>query len=186
MKVTFNGKLTALIPAQKKKLDAKLAKLAKLVDGRQEREIHFILTSERQRHHSEVTLHLRDHTLLGVASSAELLTALTSSIDKLEKQVRKLRTKRRDTQRGPEQTLRKRPAAVETGAAKASVDSEPAPETKVYRANERANQKPLTLEEALLEVEDGRDYFVYRDSESGRLSVLLRRRDGHFDLVESS
>jgi putative sigma-54 modulation protein len=186
LKVTFSGKINALIPAQRKKLDAKLAKLAKLVDGRQEREIHFILTTERQRHRSEVTLHLRDHTLLGVASSAELLTALTSSIDQLEKQVRKHRTKRRDTQRGPEKSLRKRPLVAEPAESVTAGVKEPPPEPKVFPANKRANQKPLTLEEALLEVEDGRDYFVYRDSESGRLTVLLRRRDGNFDLVEST
>ena len=28
------------------------------------------------------------------------------------------------------------------------------------------------------------DYLVYRDAETDRVSVLLRRRDGHFDLVE--
>lgn len=185
MKVTFKGKLDGLIPAQRRKLDAKLNKLAKLVDGKQEREVHVILTMERQRHRAEVTLHLRDHTLLGVASSAELLTALVSAIDKLEKQVRKLRTKRRDNQRDPEKSLRSKSSEATASPSGEAVAPEAESAPKVFRANERANQKPLTLEEAMLEVDDGRDYLVYRDSESGRLSVLLRRRDGHFDLVES-
>jgi len=185
MKVTYKGSLKTLIPAQRKKLDAKLAKLGKLVDGREEREIHVILTSERQRHRAEVTLRLRDHTLFAVASSAELLTGLISAIDKLEKQVRKLRTKRRDTSRGPGKSLRERPVAPPAEEAAPSAAPVAADELKVFRANERANQKPLTLEEALLAAEDGRDYVVYRDSENGRLSVLLRRRDGHFDLVEA-
>ena len=43
----------------------------------------------------------------------------------------------------------------------------------------------MTLDEALIEIEKGRDYLVYRDAETDRLSVLLRRRDGHFDLVEA-
>lgn len=185
MKITFKGKLDTLIPAQRKKLDARLDKLAKLVDGREEREIHFMLTSERQRHRAEVNLHLRDHTLLGIASSADLLTALISSIDKLEKQVRKHRTKRRDTQRDPGKSLRARPAKTAASEPEPATAPETSDEPRVFRANERANQKPLTLEEALLAVDDGRDYLVYRDSESGRLSVLLRRRDGNFDLVEA-
>ena len=41
-----------------------------------------------------------------------------------------------------------------------------------------------TLEEAILSMERNREYVVYRDAETDRLSVLLRRRDGHFDLVE--
>ena len=43
----------------------------------------------------------------------------------------------------------------------------------------------MTLDEALLEIEKSGDYVVYRDAETDRLSVLLRRRDGHFDLVEA-
>jgi putative sigma-54 modulation protein len=43
----------------------------------------------------------------------------------------------------------------------------------------------MTLDEALLEMDARRDYLVYRDAETGRVSVLVRRRDGHFDLVEA-
>jgi hypothetical protein len=34
-------------------------------------------------------------------------------------------------------------------------------------------------------MEDGREYLVYRDAEKECVSVLVRRRDGHFDLIES-
>jgi hypothetical protein len=43
----------------------------------------------------------------------------------------------------------------------------------------------MTLDEALLEMDQNRDYLVYRDAEREGLSVLIRRRDGHFDLIES-
>ncbi len=43
----------------------------------------------------------------------------------------------------------------------------------------------MTLDEALLEMEKDRDYLVYQDADSDRLAVLVRRRDGHFDLVET-
>jgi hypothetical protein len=43
----------------------------------------------------------------------------------------------------------------------------------------------MTLEEAMLEMGENRDYLVYRDAERECLSVLVRRRDGHFDLIES-
>jgi hypothetical protein len=43
----------------------------------------------------------------------------------------------------------------------------------------------MTLDEAVLEMDAARDYLVYRDTERDGLSVLVRRRDGHFDLIES-
>jgi len=184
MKVTYKGKLDSLLDPQRRKLDAKLDRLAKVVDGREEREAHFILTSERHQHNAEITVSVRDHVMVGVGSSPDLLSAMTTAIDKLEKQVRKMRAKVRDTHRGPDQTLRKKPVA-EAGDAPEDVAEEPETVGKVFRVNHRANQKPLTLEEALLALDDGRNYLVYRDSESDRLSVLLRRRDGNFDLVEA-
>ncbi len=184
MKVTYKGKLDSLLDVQRKKLDAKLDRLAKVVDGREEREAHFVLTSERHTHNAELTVSVRDHVMVGAGSSSDLLSAMTTAIDKLEKQVRKLRAKFRDTHRGPDQSLRAKPV-VEVEAAPEDVAEEPEPSGQIFRVNHRANQKPLTLEEALLEIEDGRNYLVYRDADSDRLSVLLRRRDGNFDLVEA-
>jgi hypothetical protein len=43
----------------------------------------------------------------------------------------------------------------------------------------------MTLDEAMLEIEKDGDYFVYRDAQKDCVSVLLRRPDGHFDLIES-
>ena len=63
-------------------------------------------------------------------------------------------------------------------------EAEPENERRVYRVNHHPARKPMTLDEALLEMDKNRDYLVYRDAESDRLAVLVRRRDGHFDLVE--
>ena len=56
---------------------------------------------------------------------------------------------------------------------------------KIFRVNYDEGSKPMTLEEALLEMEAGTNYVVYRDSDRDCLSVLLRRPDGHYDLIES-
>jgi hypothetical protein len=60
----------------------------------------------------------------------------------------------------------------------------PEAERQVYRVNHHQKRKPMTLEEAVLEMEKKRDYVVYRDSETDRVQVLVRRPDGNFDLVE--
>jgi putative sigma-54 modulation protein len=54
----------------------------------------------------------------------------------------------------------------------------------IYHVNSHDRRKPMTLEEALLEIDDTRDYMAYRDAVTDSVSVLIRRRDGHFDLVE--
>jgi len=187
MKVTYTGKQGVLTPSQQQKLEAKFAKLGKLLDRRGEREAHVILTTERHLTQAEIKVNFYDHPLVGIGSDVDQFTAITDAAEKLEKQVLKLQTKWRDTKRGPKDSWE----AVEPGEgaepreAEAEVELDGGPGKKVFRVANHAHRKPMTLEEALMAMEDDRNYLIYRDAENDRLSVLLRRRDGHFDLIEA-
>lgn len=181
MRVTYTGQQEKFSPVQMKKLEGKLTKLAKLLDHRGgEREAHIILTSERHLRRAEITVNLHDHPMVGVAAEADQFTALLQAAEKLEKQVLKLQAKKRDTKREPKPAWQA--GAPAAGSAPVTED---APGRRVFRVNEHASGKPMTLEEALLEMEAGRDYVAYRDAETDRVAVLFRRRDGHFGLVEA-
>lgn len=181
MKLTYTGRQEEFTPVQKKKLDAKLAKLAKLLDLKGgEREAHVFLTAERHLRRAEITVRVFDHPMVCVAVEADQFTALFQAIERLEKQALKFRAKKRDTKREPKQAW-----AAETApplAAEASSDETRG--RRVFRVDEHDYRKPMTLEEALLEMDTKRDYVVFRDTGTDRVSVLLRRRDGNYDLVE--
>ena len=179
MKITYTGRQVELAPAQFKKLEAQFAKIGKLLDGRRECEAHVILSLERHLNCAEATVNYYNHQLVGLGSSSDLFTAIHSAAEKLEKQAVKARTKWRDTKRAQ----KARPETEPGESAEAGSESEP--ERRVYRINHHQKRKPMTLDEALLEMEKNRDYLVYRDAETDRVSVLLRRRDGNFDLVEA-
>ncbi len=182
MKISYTGRQVELAPAERKKLEAEFAKIGKLLDGKQEREAHVVLSQERHLHHAEVTVNYYNHPLVGLGSDDDLFTAIHSAAQKLEKQAVKARTKWRDTKRTPH----KASSEVESEPA-APADAQPdgAPSGRVYHVNHKGKRKPMTLDEALLEMDETRDYMVYRDAETDRVHVLLRRRDGNFDLVES-
>jgi putative sigma-54 modulation protein len=195
MKITYTGKPEALTPPESRKIEAKFAKLARLLDlPGGEREAHVILAAERHLRSAEITILYHDHRLFGEGSAGDAFSAISTAIEKIEKQILKLRTKWRDTKRGPKQELvEEAPAAeppasvraarraqVVQGAAGRETESGP----RVLRANQHERNKPMTLEEALLEI-DQRDYVVYRDAETDHVSVLIRRRDGNFDLIEA-
>jgi ribosome hibernation promoting factor len=177
MKISYRGMKKSLPAAQQAKLDAKLGKLSKMLDGPAgEKEAHVVVTTERHLSNAEITLHYRGHQMVGIGSDADLFLALTKAVDKTEKQVTKLRAKwRTKTRKG------KSPAASAEGAESYGTDGV----ARIYRVNRHEKGKPLTIDEALLQMEDGRSYLVYRDSERDSVSVLLRRKDGHFDLVEA-
>jgi putative sigma-54 modulation protein len=182
MKITYTGRQVELAPAQLKKLEARFAKIGKLLDGKRECEAHVILSLERHQHRAEATVNYFNHQLVGLGSSGDLFNAISSAAERLEKQAVKARTKWRDTKRTP----RKATSEVEAEpAAEVEAETEAAPAAQVVRVNHHQKRKPMTLDEAVLEMGKNRDYLVYRDAKSDRVSVLIRRPGGHFDLVES-
>lgn len=183
MNILYTGKTDDLLPEQRDQLQGRYAKLAKLLDGKGEKEAHMILTTERHLHNAEITVNYRDHGFVSTASDGDLFTAMCVAVDKLEKQVRRIKDKRRDSFREGRDKFRESetaPAAVAppvlNGAAHKTAK-------RVFRPELHAEQKPMTVDEALLHMEEDRDYFVFEDVELKSKSVLIRRRDGHFDLV---
>ncbi len=185
MIVSYTGKQGVFTPAQQRKIDSRFDKLGKLLDrsGGVDKEAHVILNVERHLNHAEVTIRFGDHPLVGVASDVDQFAALTTAVDKLEKQVLKLRTKWRDNKRTPKRGEEEE--LESTGPVAAEVEAEEGQVLKVYHIDQHANTKPMTVEEALIAIGPDRDYFIYRDAQSSRVHVLLRRRDGHFTLVEA-
>ena len=189
MKVTYTGIRNELPPKIQQKLDAKFAKVSKLLDGRGEREAHVIVSQERHLYRAEVTVQFYDHKLVGLGSDGDLLNALTAALTKLDAQAVKAREKWREKHRRKDSPKRaaaeseaERPATANPRSAGRSGN----PDAKrVFRVNGIHRNKPMTLDEALLEMSDNRNYLAYRDAEREGLSVLVRRRDGHFDLIES-
>jgi putative sigma-54 modulation protein len=182
MKITYTGRQVELAPAQLKKLEARFAKIGKILDGKRECEAHVILSLERHLQHAEATVNYYGHQLVGLGSSNDLFTAIHAAAEKLEKQALKARTKWRDTKRTPRKTGE---AAAPESEAAPEPEAEPESGPRVYRVNHHQKRKPMTLDEALLEMDKTRDYLVYRDAKTDKVAVLMRRRDGNFDLVEA-
>ncbi len=171
-------------------MDAKFAKLSKLVDGRGEKQAHVVVTSERHLHKAEITLHSHNHQLVGIGSDSDVFTAMCAALDRIEKQAAKqsaqvardhapVRTDQGRCREGRGARLR-RHKKRRVKPLQAGSDA-----TRVFRPDHHERRKPITLEEALLEMEDGRDYVAYRDADKQVVSMLIRRRDGHYDLIET-
>jgi putative sigma-54 modulation protein len=199
MKVTYKGIPRNLTLKLQEKLDVKFAKLSKLLDAPGgEKSAHVVLTQERHLHNAEITLQVRHHQLVGIGSDGDVLTSMSLALAKLEKQALKHSARERETARrkdpklrdvaGDEtDTVRVKPAkpariAHNGKAAKASGAS---PRPRIFRVSVSDRKKPITLDEAVMLMEDGRTYLIYRDVERERVTILVRRQDGHFDLIES-
>jgi putative sigma-54 modulation protein len=180
MKVSYTGVQKELPAPVQKKLDAKFAKLSKLLEQRGEKEAHVVITNERHLHSVEITLNFYDHQLVGIGRDGDFFNAMSAAIEKMEKQAVKLRTKWREKHR-----RNGKPREDGAGEPVEAAREEGAARRRIFRVNHHDERKPMTLEEAMIEMENRDGYLVYRDADRECLSVLVRRKDGHFDLIES-
>jgi len=184
MKVVYKGIPPKLSAAIQKKLDVRFAKLGKLLDGRGERGAHVMVVQERHLNCAEVTVHFYDHELVGKGSDPDLLNSLTQALGKLETQAVKTKGKWREKHRRKDASKKDAGKAAALATAASQVEPDVAAK-RIFRVNGVGRRKPMTLDEAVLEMDNTRDYLVYRDTQREGVSVLVRRRDGNFDLIES-
>jgi len=124
---------------------------------------------------AEATIWTKGPVLRAREASPDMRSSIDQLVEKLERQVKRYRTRGRDRRR---RALR----ADAPAAADAVAIDEEAPEivkTKHFALN------PLSAEEAVLQLElVGHDFFVFRSDESGEVNVIYRRRDGGYGLIE--
>lgn len=197
MKLVYTGGKVEFPANQARKLDARLARISKLL-GHSDKEGRVVLTRERFQHQAEITVNVWDHRVVALGAEADLFAAVTAAVDNLEKQLAKMRTRWRDTKRHKDSIRQPEAEAPVNGASAKSappkaVRKAAAPakrrSPKVFRVGkeERLNHlvKPMTVDEAMLEIDAGEDYLVFEEATTGKRNVLVRRKDGDFDLVES-
>lgn len=181
MLVTFTGKPHEFTKEQTAKLAARIDKIGKLIDGRDEKKAHVILNKQRHLHKAEITINYYGSTIVGMSTGTDEFAALYEAVHKLEAQALKTRKKWIDSKRG---NGKPNGAAAEPAIAAAPKVEKKAKAPRVYRVKFARGGKPMSAEEAVLEVGKREHYFVFEDSESGELAVLARREDGAFDLLE--
>jgi putative sigma-54 modulation protein len=127
-------------------------------------------------HVAEATIWTKGPVLRAKEASADMRASIDLLVDKLERQVSRYREKRRGHRRD------NGPAPAEQQSSYVATDEEGGPvivKTKQFALN------PMTAEEAVLQLElVGHDFFVFRNSESGEINVVYRRRDGGYGLIE--
>jgi putative sigma-54 modulation protein len=135
------------------------------------------LSRERSRYRAEVTLHARGEQFLHANGvGPDVAAALGAAIDKIDTQAHRLKGKR--------EARKRRRVRVRPDTAPAGLPSDDLQVVRIVRARRYA-VKPLTVDDAALEVGQTPDSFVvFRNTSNDAIAVLFRRRDGHLGLIE--
>lgn len=174
MNVDYVARHFQLDDATREFAENKLQKLHRFV----QEPVEFRLTLEVGKVTASADLHVAHR--FGVIQAREetetLFDAIQLAIDKAEKQARRANKKFQDRRRRAE------PHAWPVEV----VEAASLGEGRTPRIVEASSVtiKPMSLEEAALQLEDSKNEFVvFRDSETDRIGVLYRRKDRNFGLI---
>ncbi|WP_225048828.1 ribosome hibernation-promoting factor, HPF/YfiA family [Lacticaseibacillus kribbianus] len=127
----------------------------------------------------EVTIPLSYLTLRAEETSPDLYASVDLVTDKLERQVRKYKTKinRKSREKGF--------APIQVDAPAAAEQPETDDSLQVVRTK-RVSLKPMDSQEAILQMDMlGHNFFIFEDADTNGTSIVYKRRDGRYGLIET-
>ncbi|MBP1907216.1 putative sigma-54 modulation protein [Paenibacillus turicensis] len=181
MNFSIRGQQIEVTEALKDYLDKKLSRLDKYFDAPPTSEGNVTLSVVRGLHAVEVTIPLTGVVLRAEDRSDDMYASMDAVVDKLERQIRKHKTKinRKFRQEGSLKTL-----FVEgTSSDNEELEND---EFEVVRTK-RFTLKPMDVEEAILQMNMvGHNFFVFSNIDTRTVNVVYKRNDGKYGLIEQN
>lgn len=178
IKYSIRGENLEVTEAIRNYVVSKLEKIEKYFQPEQELDARVNLKVYREKTAKvEVTIPLGSITLRAEDISQDMYGSIDLVTDKIERQIRKNKTK-------IERKNKNKVATSRQLFTDALVEDANVVQPKVVRSKQ-IDLKPMDLEEALLQMDLlGHDFFIYVDVEDQTTNVLYRREDGEVGLLE--
>jgi len=173
MNINFTARHTKTTPDIEKHCERRLRSIEKLLGYEVDADI--ILSVEKYRHKVEINIKTKGATLNTVEETQDMFSSIGFAFDNIEKRVKKEREKLRKR--------KKRRKNKETEAFSFPVE-EKERQRKIIRSRDYS-LKPMSMEEAIFQIESSRkEIFVFRELDSEKWTILYRRKDGNYGLLE--
>jgi putative sigma-54 modulation protein len=178
MKYQIVGKNIVVTDAIRRTLEKKLSRMDKYFVINDTVDCRAVVSSYRDVKKVEITIFTKQMTFRVEEKNSDLYAAVDKAIDKLEGQMRKLKTRmsRRNRQSLGESI------AFENFEAEANLTKEKA---EVVRTKS-IFLEPMSLEEAIIRMEAlDHSFFLYLDQDDKLISLLYHRNDGGYGLIQA-
>ncbi|SFD96777.1 SSU ribosomal protein S30P /sigma 54 modulation protein [Lentibacillus persicus] len=184
MKYNIRGENIEVTGAIRDYVEKKIGKLARYFDTEPSSDVNVNLSVYNDEQRIEVTIPMPNLLLRAEVQHLDLYAAIDLAADKLERQIRKYKTKvnRKFRQEGSPKHIfaeLEKEAAEENAQAVAEAD-----EVEIVR-KKQFDLKPMDSEEAVLQMDMlGHAFYVFTNAISGDTNVVYRRKDGRYGLIE--
>jgi len=149
-------------------------------------DVHVVLGVEKFRQRCEISMQANGVNIHGSHETEDMYSAIDGGVDKLKRQLKRYRAKLHRHQ-AADRPKESREIKVSHKVLDLSQDSEELSEDHQPATirREQIDAKPMTLDEAVMQLELGdRDVVFFTNEESAQLNALYRRPDGALSLIE--
>lgn len=180
LKINVRGENVEVTEAIRNYVDKKLDRLNKYFDVNTEPIAHVnVKVYPSSKTKVEVTIPLPYLVLRAEEMNDDLYAGIDLVIDKLERQIRKYKTKinRKSREKGRDFHIMNQQSEEEL---------EDDSKLEVVRTK-RVSLKPMDVEEAILQMNMlEHDFFIFEDSETNGISIVYKRNDKKYGLIETT
>lgn len=177
MKFNIHGSKVKITKPIKSYIEEKLGRLDKYFENPDEITAHVQVRISGYDQIVEVTIPAKKIILRREERDKDLYAAIDLVCDKLERQIRKNKTR-----------MSKKPAKPNLIDFDMSfeVDKQELADGKVVK-RKKLDMKPMNEEEAILQMELlGHEFFAYKDSDLDHICILYKRKDGNYGVIETN
>lgn len=177
MRIEYVGKNINIRDNFKADVEKKLSKLNKYFDEDIDAKATFSVDGNFKT--VEVTIWLKKGTILRAEETTDdMLSSVDRVVESLDRQMRKYKTKLQTRKSG--ESIRYE--AIPTDNLTIQEDEEPT----IVKVK-KIGLKPMFVEDAIMQMDLlDHDFFVYQDAETELVSVVYRRTDGNYGIIEQS
>ncbi len=173
MKISIRGDKLEVTKAIKEYIENKLSKLDKYFDNPGDINCHVLIKAKNNEQTVEVTIPTSRFTLRAEEKHADLYAAVDLIIDKLERMIRKNKTR-----------LTKHYKEVSNFEMVLDFEVPDDEEEEKIVKRKNIDTKPMSEEEALLQMElSDHDFFAFKNTDEECVSVLYLRKDGSYGII---
>jgi putative sigma-54 modulation protein len=176
MEIIIHGDKLKVTEAMNDYIEDKLGKLEKYLENSETVRANVIVKVKNHEQRVEITIPLKSFILRSEETKDDFYSAVDKTIDKLERQIRKNKTRLMSKQVKP---------SFDFNFSKIEIEEEPEDEHKIVK-RKNVEVKPMNAEEAILQMELlGHQFYMFKDSETDKYAVVYKRNDENYGIIES-
>ena len=178
MEIIIHGDKIKVTEAMKSYIEEKLGRLDKYLENSDNVRANVIVKVKGHLQTMEITIPLKSFILRSEETQEDFYAAVDKTIDKLERQIRKNKTRLMSRKAKPSYDFN-------FDMIELPEEKEEIKESKIVK-RKTVDVKPMDEEEAILQMELlGHQFYMYKDADTNKPAVVYKRNDGNYGVIES-